>query len=113
MVSAAIVLPQTPCLLYTSDAADDLTRVDLGGRFGDRPLNPISWQDEAGTTEMLISDGIQTRAQLLGMESKSVGDPYVLMRSAYEQRRRYQINDGIVVDLFLDDPVLDDPSAAQ
>src|SRR5665811_2544464 len=22
----------TPCLLYTSDAADDLTRVDLGGR---------------------------------------------------------------------------------
>ena len=21
-----------PCLLYTSDAADDLTRVDLGGR---------------------------------------------------------------------------------
>src|SRR5665811_1554298 len=23
---------QGPCLLYTSDAADDLTRVDLGGR---------------------------------------------------------------------------------
>jgi ABC-type transporter lipoprotein component MlaA len=62
---------------------------------------------------MLISDGIQTRAQLLGMEPKSVGDPYVLMRSAYEQRRRYQINDGIVVDLFLDDPFLDDPSVAQ
>jgi phospholipid-binding lipoprotein MlaA len=86
---------------------------DLGGRFGDQPLNPISWQDEVGTTEMLISDGIQTRAQLLGMEPKSVGDPYVLMRSAYEQRRRYQINDGIVVDLFLDDPFLDDPSVAQ
>ena len=86
---------------------------DLGGRFGDRPLNPISWQDEVGTTEMLISDGIQTRAQLLGMDPKSVGDPYVLMRSAYEQRRRYQINDGIVVDLFLDDPLLDDPSGAQ
>lgn len=86
---------------------------DLGGRFGDRPLNPISWQDEVGTTEMLISDGIQTRAQLLGMEPKSVGDPYVLMRSAYEQRRRYQINDGIVVDLFLDDPFLDDPSVSQ
>src|SRR5665811_2101348 len=33
-----VVLPEsattgfTPCLLYTSDAADDLTRVDLGGR---------------------------------------------------------------------------------
>src|SRR5665811_2162467 len=25
-------LPVEPCLLYTSDAADDLTRVDLGGR---------------------------------------------------------------------------------
>ena len=44
---------------------------------------------------------------------KTVGDPYVLMRSAYEQRRLYEINDGIVVDLFLDDPFLDDPSAAQ
>ena len=30
----------TPCLLYTSDAADDLTRVDLGGRriIKNRPL---------------------------------------------------------------------------
>ncbi|GAB5779831.1 hypothetical protein JMUB7523_26440 [Staphylococcus aureus] len=25
-------LDPTTCLLYTSDAADDLTRVDLGGR---------------------------------------------------------------------------------
>jgi phospholipid-binding lipoprotein MlaA len=86
---------------------------DLGGRVVDRPLNPVSWQDEVGMTEVLFTDGIQTRAQLLGVEPKSVGDPYVLMRSAYEQRRRYEINDGIVVDLFLDDPFLDDPSAAQ
>ena len=86
---------------------------DLGGRFGDRPFNPISWQDEVGTTELLIGDGIQTRAQLLGMEPRSVGDPYVLLRSAYEQRRRYEINDGIVVDLFLDDPFLNDPSIDQ
>ena len=28
----ADILPQATCLLYTSDAADDLTRVDLGGR---------------------------------------------------------------------------------
>src|SRR5665811_1693351 len=27
-----IILKSTTCLLYTSDAADDLTRVDLGGR---------------------------------------------------------------------------------
>jgi phospholipid-binding lipoprotein MlaA len=86
---------------------------DLGGRVVDRPLNPVSWQDEVGMTEVLFTDGIQTRAQLLGVEPKSVGDPYVLMRSAYEQRRRYEINDGIVVDLFLDDPFLDDPSTAQ
>jgi phospholipid-binding lipoprotein MlaA len=86
---------------------------DLGGRVVDRPMNPVSWQDEVGMTEVLFTDGIQTRAQLLGVEPKSVGDPYVLMRSAYEQRRRYEINDGIVVDLFLDDPFLDDPSAAQ
>jgi phospholipid-binding lipoprotein MlaA len=86
---------------------------DFGGSFGDRLLNPIGWQDEVSSTEMLIGNGIQTRAQLLGMEPKTVGDPYVLMRSAYEQRRRYQINDGIVVDLFLYDPFLDDPSADQ
>ena len=28
----AIFVPAGPCLLYTSDAADDLLRVDLGGR---------------------------------------------------------------------------------
>jgi phospholipid-binding lipoprotein MlaA len=86
---------------------------DLGGGVVDRPLNPINWQDEVGMTELLVGDGIQTRAQLLGVEPKSVGDPYVLMRSAYEQRRRYEINDGIVVDLFLDDPFLDDSSTTQ
>ena len=85
---------------------------DLGGRIGDRPLSPVDWQDEVGVTELMIADGIQTRAQL-PMELKSVGDPYVLMRSAYEQRRRYEINDGIVVDLFLDDPFLDETSSAQ
>ena len=86
---------------------------DLGGQFVDRPLNPVSWQDEVGMAELMIADGIQTREQLLGLEPKTVGDPYVLMRSAYEQRRRYEINDGIVVDLFLDDPFLDDPSVAE
>src|SRR5665811_1546598 len=30
--AAIIYTPDTTCLLYTSDAADDLTRVDLGGR---------------------------------------------------------------------------------
>ena len=86
---------------------------DLGGRIGDRPLNPISWQAEVGVTELLIAKGVQTRAQLLGMEPKSLGDPYVLLRSAYDQRRRYEINDGIVVDLFLDDPFLEDSSITQ
>ena len=86
---------------------------DLGGGVVDRPLNPISWQDEVGMTELLVGNGIQTRAKLLGMEPKFLGDPYILMRSAYEQRRRYEINDGIVVNLFLDDPFLDDPSTTQ
>lgn len=76
---------------------------DLGGRLVDRPMNPIAWQDEIGATELLIADGVQTRSSLLGLEPKTVGDPYLLLRSAYEQKRRYEINDGIVVDLFLDD----------
>ena len=86
---------------------------DLSGRIGDRPLNPISWQAEVGVTELLIVQGVETRARLLGIEPQSLGDPYVLLRSAYEQRRRYEINDGIVVDLFLDDPFLDDPSSSE
>jgi phospholipid-binding lipoprotein MlaA len=86
---------------------------DLGGGVVDRPLNPISWQDEVGMTGLLVGNGIQTRAKLLGMEPKFSGDPHILMRSAYEQRRRYEINDGIVVNLFLDDPFLDDPSTTQ
>ena len=76
---------------------------DLTGRLGDRPVNPVAWQDEIGAADLFIADGVQTRANLLGLEPKSVGDPYVLLRSAYEQRRDYEINDGIVVDLFLDD----------
>lgn len=80
----------------------------LGGRFADRPLNPVQWQDEVGTTELFILNGVQTRAGLLGIEPAAAGDPYVLMRSAYQQRRDFEINDGIAVDLFLDDPFLND-----
>src|SRR5665811_2579621 len=31
LTGTSVALP-VPCLLYTSDAADDLTRIDLGGR---------------------------------------------------------------------------------
>jgi Surface lipoprotein len=58
-------------------------------------------------------DGVQTRAGFLGVEPEAAGDPYVLMRSAYQQRRDYEINDGIAVDLFMDDPFLDDLDSAQ
>lgn len=80
----------------------------LGGRLIDRPLNPIEWQDEVGQTELFVLNGVDRRASFLGLEPMSAGDPYVLMRSAYQQRRDFKINDGIVVDLFLDDPLLDD-----
>ena len=73
---------------------------------------PSQLARRGGVTEFMVVDGIQTRAQL-PMELKSVGDPYVVMRSAYEQRRRYEINDGIVVDLFLEDPFMDETSSAQ
>jgi phospholipid-binding lipoprotein MlaA len=80
----------------------------LSGRVADRPLNPVQWQDEVGATELFVMRGVQTRASLLGVEPPSAGDPYVLMRSAYQQRRDYEINDGIAVDLFLDDEFFDD-----
>mgnify|MGYP001076640198 CR=1 FL=1 len=90
----------------------------LTGRIADRPLNPVQWQDEVGATELFVLNGVETRASLLGIESPAAADPYVLMRSAYQQRRDYDINDGIAVDLFLDDPFTEDefspaPSNAQ
>src|SRR5665811_1923566 len=40
----------SPCLLYTSDAADDLTRVDLGGRR--------IFQAEDGIRDLVRSRGL-------------------------------------------------------
>ncbi|MDP5325345.1 MAG: VacJ family lipoprotein [Litorivicinaceae bacterium] len=80
----------------------------LSGRIVDRPLNPVDWQDEVGQTELFVLNGVDRRASFIGLEPATAGDPYVLMRSAYQQRRDYKINDGIVVDLFLDDPFADD-----
>src|SRR5665811_1929893 len=40
----------SPCLLYTSDAADDLTRVDLGGRR--------FFQAEDGIRDLVRSRGL-------------------------------------------------------
>ena len=77
----------------------------LSGRIIDRPLNPTDWQDEVGATELFVLNGVDRRASFLGLEPSTAGDPYILMRSAYQQRRDYKINDGIVVDLFLDDPL--------
>lgn len=85
----------------------------LTGRVADRPLNPVAWQDEVGATELFVVNGVQTRAGFLRVEPEAAGDPYVLMRSAYQQRRDYEINDGIAVDLFMDDPFLDDLDSAQ
>ncbi|MDC1466730.1 VacJ family lipoprotein [Litorivicinus sp.] len=85
----------------------------LAGRIVDRPLNPVSWQDEVGSMELFVVGGVEKRASILGVEPEVAGDPYVLLRSAYQQRRDYKINDGITVDLFLDDPFLDDPSFEQ
>jgi phospholipid-binding lipoprotein MlaA len=82
----------------------------LSGRIIDRPLNPVDWQDEVGQTELFVLNGVDRRAGFLGLEPVTAGDPYVLMRSAYQQRRDYKINDGIVVDLFLDDPFADESS---
>jgi phospholipid-binding lipoprotein MlaA len=85
----------------------------LTGRVADTPLNPVEWQDDVGATELFVVDGVQTRAGFLGVEPDAAGDPYVLMRSAYQQRRDYEINDGIAVDLFMDDPFLEDLDSTQ
>lgn len=80
----------------------------LTGRIADAPLNPVGWQSDADEASLFVLNGVQTRASLLGLEPARIGDPYVLMRSAYEQRRDFEINDGIVVDIFLDDPFMND-----
>src|SRR5665254_10514 len=46
------------CLLYTSDAADDLTRVDLGGRRIIKKKNNIFFQAEDGIRDAQESRGL-------------------------------------------------------
>ena len=73
MVEVALL---STCLLYTSDAADDSLRVDLGGRriikkraigFSDSKSRP----DRAGPLFFQAEDGIRDRSP-----SRGLGDVY-------------------------------------
>ena len=77
----------------------------LAGKIVDGQVDFIKWNRMPNKSDLLLLNGIQKRASYLGSEPNLAGDPYVLMRSAYVSRRSYEEKDGIVVDIFLDDPL--------
>ena len=76
----------------------------IAGKIIDSQLDPLEWSGVPHKADLFILNGIQTRATFLGVEPRIGGDQYILMRSAYFSRRAYRESDGVVVDLFLDDP---------
>lgn len=71
---------------------------DNGGQFVDFLYPPLSLL----TTEIAIArwifDGLETRAELLGMEDmlKNSDDPYEFIRQAYFQRHDFLAGDGVI-----------------
>ena len=61
----------TTCLLYTSDAADDSLRVDLGGRRIIKKNPPSRWRDREPCPFFQAEDGIRDRSP-----SRGLGDVY-------------------------------------
>src|SRR5665811_732681 len=78
-VSAEPPMPATlrTCLLYTSDAADDLTRVDLGGRR--------LFKAEDGIRDLVRSRGLGDvyKRQILGRAIRLSFGPGCLGRASY------------------------------
>jgi phospholipid-binding lipoprotein MlaA len=68
---------------------------DVGGRFGITPASPISWAAREYGVGVTLVYGIDARAAALQFDDllADAEDDYLLIRDAYLQRRRCQIED--------------------
>ena len=77
------------CLLYTSDAADELTRVDLGGR---RIIKKTFFQAEDGIRDVVLSRGLgdvyKRQLQWYGHVSRSSGLVKAILQGTVKGGRR-------------------------
>ncbi len=73
---------------------------DTLGQVADRLASPSRLVDNTGASLALaVTDGIDTRADLIGVEDLVQGDQYTLIRDVYLQRRHFLIsNSGKQVD---------------
>jgi phospholipid-binding lipoprotein MlaA len=84
---------------------------DLPSKVVDRFLEPFYWYDFGNERWFALAlDLVDTRARLLPLDATLARtfDPYAFIRSAYFQRRLYQVWDGNVPEEMLDEP-LEDP----
>jgi phospholipid-binding lipoprotein MlaA len=68
---------------------------DAPGRFADRFATPISYLNNTGLeVGTFVVKGVTTRADVLGLDPiiDSSFDPYAVVRSAWLQRREYQVH---------------------
>lgn len=71
---------------------------DTGAGVGDRALSPISCiEDRRATTALQLIEIVDVRTRLLAMDRarREAYDEYALVRDAWAQRRRHQIERGL------------------
>lgn len=82
---------------------------DAVGRVFDSFANPLRLLSPDTTRAGVVAlSVVDLRADLLGVDELVVGDRYVFFRDAYEQRRTYLINDGVIESDGFDDDGFDD-----
>jgi len=70
---------------------------DAPARIADRFVTPVSYLNNTGfEVGAFVVKGVTTRAEVLNMDPiiDSAFDPYAFVRSAWLQRREYQIHNG-------------------
>jgi len=70
---------------------------DAPARIADRFLTPLTYLNNTGVNVgVFVAKGVQSRAEVLNLDPmiESAFDPYAFVRSAWLQRREYQIHNG-------------------
>lgn len=76
---------------------------DAFGMIFDLALNPFQYTDWYYSRTFLYAlEEIDGRASVLALDDLIIGDKYIFLREAYNQRRYFLINDGQVEDEFSD-----------
>lgn len=78
---------------------------DSTGKLTDLWLSPLRYTEltYAQRTGLVVLDGLQTRADLLGTENLFTGDSYLIIREAFMSKQAYDsANGGEMSDQFLD-----------